>query len=147
MEVSVQSQVYVFLSTLTAGIFIGLIYDFYRLFRYYSRPKRIKTFIEDLIFWLMLSLMIVLFVNRVNEGEFRAFLFLGFTLGIILYSRLLSRSVIKFISNIIDSIIFRSKKILGFMIYPIRFIKKHLSVLKMFYYNLIKGIKTIAEKK
>lgn len=147
MEASVQSQVYVFLSTLTGGIFIGLIYDFYRLFRYYSRPKRIKTFIEDLIFWLLLSLMIVLFVNRVNEGEFRAFLFLGFTLGIILYSRLLSKNVIKFISNIIDGLIFKTKKVLKLMVGPIGGLKKHFNIFKVFYHNLVKGMKTLLEKK
>ena len=158
MEATLQSQLYVFLLSLVGGVVIGLIYDFYRLSRYYSRPKRIKTFIQDLIFWLVLSIIIILFVNRVNEGEIRGFIFLGFTIGILLYSRLLSKKVIRFISYTIDLFIYRVKKIVRFILSPfrsiseklfktLRKIKKYLNLPGIFYANTMKSIKTIVKKK
>lgn len=158
METSVQSQTYIFLATLIAGIVIGLIYDFYRLFRYYSRPKKIKTFIQDLLFWLFLSLMIVIFVHHVNEGELRGFIFIGFTIGIILYSRLLSKKIIRFISYIIDLIIDKVKKIFKIIFRPFNLFKgevkkvkrsfrKYLNLPKLFFSNTVKSINTIIKKK
>lgn len=158
METSVQSQTYVFLATLIAGIAIGLIYDFYRLFRYYSRPKKIKTFIQDLFFWLLLSFMIVIFVNKVNEGELRGFLFIGFIIGIILYSRLLSKKIIRFISYTIDFIIDKIKHMFKIIFRPFSLCKgrirkakisfrKYLNLPKLFFSNTVKSINTIMKKK
>lgn len=158
MESTLQSQLYIFLLSLAGGVIIALIYDFYRLSRYYSKPKRIKTFIQDLIFWLVLSLIIILFVNRVNEGEIRGFIFLGFTIGILLYSRLLSKKVIRFISYTIDLFISQVKKVMGFILSPfksvrdelfksLRKFKKYLNVPRIFYDNTMKSISTITKKK
>lgn len=158
MEVSLQGQVYIFLATLIGGLAIGLSYDLYRLFRYYFKPKRIKTFIQDLIFWLLLSLVIVLFINRVNEGEFRGFIFIGFTLGIILYSRLLSKYVIKFMSYLIDLIIEKVLMVINLILKPFRNLKisikiqfnkyrKYFNLPSIFYNNTKKSLKTILKKK
>lgn len=158
MEISIQSQVHIFVITLLCGVLIGLIYDFYRLFRYYSRPKRIKTFIQDLIFWLLLSVIIILVVNKVNEGELRGFIFIGFTIGIIIYSRLLSKKIIRLISHIVDLIIANLKKSFKFILKPLLLLrrsaknifkdtKKYLNLPKIFYDNMVKSVKTISKKK
>lgn len=158
MESSVQSQIYIFLITLLGGILIGLTYDLYRLFRYYSRPKRVKTYIQDLIFWIFLSIGIIIFVNRVNEGELRGFIFIGFTLGILLYSRLLSKTVIKYISYVVNFIIAEIKCTIGIVFNPlksvarklsrgIKNVKKYLNIPKAFYQNIIKSVKTVRKKK
>lgn len=158
MEASLQGQIYIFLATLIGGLVIGLSYDLYRLFRYYFKPKRVKTFIQDLIFWLFLSLAIVLFINRVNEGEFRGFIFIGFTLGIILYSRLLSKYVIKFISYLIDLIIEKVLVIINLTLKPFKSFKlliknqfnrykKYFNLPSIFYDNTKKNLKTMLKKK
>lgn len=158
MEASLQSQLYIFLATLIGGLVIGLAYDFYRLFRYYFKPKRVKTFIQDLLFWILLSLVIVLFINKVNEGEFRGFLFLGFTLGIILYSRLLSKYVIKFISQVIDLIIEKVVGVINLILKPFKKFKvsikdqihryrKYFNLPAICYNNTKKNLKTILRKK
>lgn len=158
MESSVQSQMYIFLITLLGGTLIGFTYDLYRLFRYYSRPKKVKTYIQDLMFWILLSIGIIIFVNRVNEGELRGFIFIGFSMGIVLYSRLLSKTVIKYISHTINFIIARIKRILKAIFNPfkavmvklslrVRNIKKYLNIPKLLYNNTIKNIKTVIKKK
>lgn len=158
MESSVQNQLYLFAITSLGGVAMGLVYDFYRLFRYYSRPKKFKTHIQDLLFWIFLSISIVIFVNKVNEGEFRGFIFIGFTIGILIYSRLLSKKIIKFISYIIDFIIIKVKSIIHGILTPIRVIntklnknikdiRKYLSIPKIYYKNTIKDLRTMMRKK
>lgn len=158
MDSSVQNQIWMFLITLGCGISIGAIYDFYRLFRYYSRPKRIKTFIQDLIFWLLLSAIIILVVDLINDGELRGFIFVGFTLGIIMYSRLLSKKLIKVITYVIDALIYKFRRLIQVMGSPfreikcrvtnkLRTIKKYLNIPRLVYDNTLKSVATILKKK
>ncbi len=158
MESSIIGQVYIFLITLLGGMAIGLTYDLYRLFRYYARPKRVKTLLQDLMFWMLLSIGIIIFVNRVNEGELRGFIFIGFTIGILLYSRLLSRTVIKCISYTVNIIVLKIKSILNILLNPFRTIvgkckqevknvKKYLKIPKVCYNNAVKGVKTVLKKR
>ena len=158
MDSSVQSQIYMFITTLVCGMSIGAIYDFYRLFRYYSRPKRIKTFIQDLIFWLLLSAIIILVVDLINDGELRGFIFVGFTIGIILYSRLLSKKTIKTITYIVDAVIYRLRRLTQVIGAPFiefrceilkksKIIKKYLNIPRLVYDNTLKSINTILKKK
>lgn len=151
METTIQSQIYIFLVTLLGGMIIGLTYDLYRLFRYYSRPKRVKTYMQDLIFWMFLSIGIIIFVNRVNEGELRGFIFIGFTIGILLYSRLLSQTVIKYISYIINAIIYKIKLILEVIFNPFKVViakfKSKVGNIKKYYNNTSKNMKMILKKK
>lgn len=116
----IHSQGYIFLSTLYGGIIIGFIYDIYRIFRYFFKPKKVATFIEDLIFWVIIAL-IALFVLIFNSwGELRGYEFLGFLSGAILYNKLLSKIVITILVNIIKVIIRVLKYLLDISLYPFK---------------------------
>ncbi len=92
---SILDELYVFLSALYGGIIIGFIYDLYRIFRCVFRPKKIATIIEDLVFWMMISITAVAVLFYSNDGQLRFYPFLGFAAGAIIYNSLLSKPVIR----------------------------------------------------
>ena len=128
MDNSIQSQAYIFFATLYGGIIIGFIYDIYRIFRYYSKPKKVATFIEDLIFWLIVSVISLFILIFSNWGEIRGYVFLGFISGAFLYSRLLSKPVITVLVYVVNFIVKVVKCIFRILFFPFKLIAKQLYV-------------------
>ncbi|WP_202710122.1 spore cortex biosynthesis protein YabQ [Sporosalibacterium faouarense] len=123
MEGVIHSEVYVFLTTLYGGIIIGFIYDIYRIFRYFFKPKRVATFIEDLVFWIIVSVLSLLIIIFSNWGELRGYVFLGFILGALLYNRLLSKIVITILVKVITILWRGIKFILNIVFYPFKLLE------------------------
>ncbi len=65
LEINLIDEFYIFLVSINYGLILGVIYDLYRVFRYYSKPKKILTMIEDFILWLIITL--VFFIIFVEE--------------------------------------------------------------------------------
>lgn len=122
MDSFIHNEIYIFLTTLYGGIIIGFVYDIYRIFRYFFKPKKIATFIEDLIFWIIVSLIALIILLFSNWGEIRGYVFLGFISGAFLYHKLLSKIVITIIVHIVRYIINLLKYILGIIFIPFKFI-------------------------
>ncbi|TCO71361.1 spore cortex biosynthesis protein YabQ [Marinisporobacter balticus] len=120
----VSEQLYVFLATLYGGIFIGFIYDLYRIFRCIFKPKKIATIIEDLIFWIVISIAAITVLLFSNEGQVRFYTFLGFMIGSILYNRILSKFVIKSMILLLRMIRKIILKIVKIILYPLRVLRK-----------------------
>lgn len=92
---SLTSQFYAFLVTVLAGVTIGVIFDFYRVIRGLARPRKVFTYLGDLAFWVI-STMVIFFLLLVgNWGEIRFYVFIGILAGIGLYLKCLSRYFIK----------------------------------------------------
>lgn len=122
MDSYVQSQAYIFFATLYGGIVMGFVYDIYRIFRYYLKPKKVATFIEDFVFWIIISVIFLTVILYTNWGEIRGYVFLGFFSGAFLYSRLLSKIIITTLVWIVNGIIKILKYIFGVLFYPFRLI-------------------------
>lgn len=122
MDSFFQSQSYIFFATLYGGIVMGFIYDLYRIFRYYLKPKKVATFIEDFIFWIIISVTFLTVILYANWGEIRGYIFLGFFTGAFLYSRFLSKIIITTIVWIVNGIIKMLKYILKVIFFPLRLI-------------------------
>lgn len=100
MEVSVSSQVYVFLVMAAAGIGCGFLFDLLRVWRRLLRPGKISTGISDLIFWLIVSASIFAILFTINNGELRWFELLGLILGSMIYFLAFSRTCMKVVSAV-----------------------------------------------
>lgn len=158
MDTSVQKQIYIFLATLYGGIIMAFIYDLYRIFRYYSKPKKIATFIEDFIFWMIVSIVAVIILIFSSWGELRGYVFLGFISGALLYNKLLSRFIITSLVNLVNLIIKGIKKLIDtiiapflimkkYLVKPYKKVKKYLRIPSIFFGNIKKYIKNIIMKK
>lgn len=127
MESTINSQAYVFLTTFYGGIIIGLTYDIYRIFRYFFKPKKVATFIEDLVFWIIVSLIAVFILIFSNWGELRGYIFIGFILGTLLYNKLLSKIVISVLVHLTKLVVDGIKWVINIVLYPIKLLFKILS--------------------
>lgn len=135
----VLEQFYIFLKLTLGGIFIGFIYDLYRLFRYFINPKKIATIIGDTIFFILVSIIVLFFLFYSNWAELRWYVFLGFLVGGILYKIFLSDIIVKVFRKIIFIILFPLKKVINI---KKRFIKKILKKNKNGYRKIIGKIKS-----
>lgn len=120
MENVIHSQGYIFLATLYGGIAIGFFYDLYRIFRYFFKPKKVATFFEDLMFWIIIALIALYVLIFSNWGVLRGYEFFGFLLGAILYHKLLSKMVITILVKAVRLILKALKCLLDIILYPFK---------------------------
>ena len=97
MDFNIRGETIVFLVSINTGLIAGMIYDVYRVFRYFSKPNKILSAIEDFIFWLIISLVFFFTIIKSTEGILRGYLFFGFILGIGIYFKLISKYIFVFI--------------------------------------------------
>lgn len=128
MDSSLKIQGYIFLSTVYGGLMIGLIYDLYKVIRYFLKPKKFATYIEDLFFWIIAALVIFNILLKSNWGELRGYVFLGFFIGILLYLKILEKVVFKILFFIFGSLIKGFKKVFSIIFYPVIILKRKLKL-------------------
>ena len=113
------NQLYIFLCFFLTGIVIGVLFDIFRILRRSFKTWDIVTYVQDFIFWILTGVILLYSIFTFNNGELRAFVFVGILLGVTLYILLIS----KFFIKIAVKIILMIKKIL---FYPINLIKKYI---------------------
>ncbi|KNZ68892.1 spore cortex biosynthesis protein YabQ [Thermincola ferriacetica] len=101
---NLSTQLFAFGVTVCGGFLLGLLFDFYRVARGVIRPKKIITHLGDLIFWIISTFIIFLFLLLGNWGEIRLYVFIGLLLGSTIYLKIFSSRVIKTILLIIKAI-------------------------------------------
>ncbi|NJD01056.1 MAG: spore cortex biosynthesis protein YabQ [Ruminiclostridium sp.] len=122
MTVSVSSQAYVFLCSVAGGVVIALVYDIFRIMRKVIKTGSLFTYVEDLLFWILVAVVMFATVYYSNEGELRSYIFLGTLLGVVLYALLLSKAIMNsslFIIRIVKGVLRFLWMVLSF---PIRVI-------------------------
>ncbi|QQY79488.1 spore cortex biosynthesis protein YabQ [Keratinibaculum paraultunense] len=142
MDITIKMQLYIFLTSIYGGLVAGFFYDLYRISRYYFKPKHLITQIEDLLFWIGISLLFFYILNRSNWGEIRGYVFLGFFLGGTLYSKLLSNVFYPLLKGLFNGIRQFFKKTTQWILFPFKHVSKKLS-LKL---NRLKKLKNIPKE-
>ncbi len=91
----INNEFSIFLSFVLIGLIIGFLFDFFRILRRsYETPDSI-TIVEDIVFWLISGLLLLIGIFVLNEGKIRAYLFLGLFAGIFIYIATLSKYIMK----------------------------------------------------
>lgn len=117
MDNSLKVQSYIFLTSIYGGLLVGLVYDLYKVFRYFLKPKKIATIIEDVLFWFVITIIVFTVLIKSTWGELRGYIFIGLFMGVFLY--------FKFISKVIYPILIRLfKLIISILGMPFRQVKK-----------------------
>jgi len=144
-EISLTDEFYIFLISINYGLIIGLIYDLYRVLRYYSKPKQIKSFIEDLLLWIIISIIFFIFLFRNTDGVIRGFVVLGFIVGFVFYIKIISKYNFPLLIKIFRLIFSVFNEIIHIIIYPYivlkKFLKKVIKKILLIPKALIKDIK------
>ena len=103
MENSI-NQLYTLFVFILSGAVIGILFDLFRILRKSFKTPDIITYIEDILFWVISGFLIISAIFKFNDGELRAYLFIGIFLGIIIYIMLFT----KLVNNIFLKILFIS---------------------------------------
>lgn len=127
MENSIKIQFFIFLTSIYAGMIAGIAYDLYRVIRYHSKPSKIVTGIEDLVFWIGEALIFFYIFNKSNWGELRGYIFIGFFVGGAMYTKILSRFLYPILLKIFNGLANIIKWIAYIIKFPFRKGKKTLS--------------------
>lgn len=114
-------QVYNFGWTMLVGLIMGIIFDFFRALRRKGNTKNIMVYIQDILFWIIIAIIIIVSSFIINDGELRGYMLLGYLLGTTFYVLLFSKYVKGFFGLIFDGI----EKGFSFIFSPIiRILKK-----------------------
>lgn len=73
-------EVYVFLWSILVGVFLTFIFDFFRLLRRNKKTNDITVYIQDIFFWIIVTIVIMLSAFFTNSGELRGYMFIGYAL-------------------------------------------------------------------
>lgn len=123
MENTMIVDLYMFFTASYGGLIAGLIYDFYRILRYKTKPSKKGTYIQDFLFWTIVAILFFYILIKVNWGELRGFIIIGFFLGIIIYIKLFSRFIYPLCAKLMELIF----KIISLVFLPIRFVRSRTS--------------------
>ena len=95
MILSMSGQGLLFLTTVAAGFAIGFVYDIFRIVRKTVPHSHLMVQVEDVLYWVAVSLLMFYFMLHRNYGEIRFFSIAGAALGMILYFYSVSVIVMK----------------------------------------------------
>lgn len=109
---SLTSQLYAFLVTIITGIAIGILFDFYKVIRGLTRPRKAFTYLGDLAFWIIATLVVFFMLLIGNWGEIRFYVVIGVFAGTALYMKFFSKGFLRLLSGLILVV----KKIIRFII-------------------------------
>lgn len=146
MSISMGEQTSTFILTVCVGFFIGFVYDLFRILRKTLKHVNIFTQLEDLIFWIFVSLVMYYILLSKNYGEVRAFSIIGAFIGMIIYFMTLSQIFVPITVKTIGLI----KKCIVFIIkiafIPINFVIKLVKYPYNFFKNLFIHLKKLSLK-
>ena len=135
------SQEYMLAVSIMAGMFLGFMWDIYRLIRHYGKLNATGTVIGDILYWIISIKISTQLILDISYGNVRFFILLGFLTGALLYFYGISRYILKLLIFIIDFIMKVIKTIIHLLIDPVKFI---ISKLKLFLYTF--KLKYIAQR-
>ena len=113
------SQEYMLAVSVMAGMFLGFIWDIYRLIRHYGKLKAAGTVIGDILYWII----------SIRLGTRLIFILVGFLAGALLYFYGISRYILKVFIFTIDFILKVIKIVIHLLTAPVKFIIRRIKIL------------------
>ncbi len=83
-----------FMTSFVYGIFLMAVYDMLRILRRTIRHGAISVAVEDLLFWVVGSILFFRMIYEKNAGIIRGCAFLAMTMGMCIYHYTISRYVV-----------------------------------------------------
>lgn len=111
------------------GIIITFVYDNIRVWRRVISHNTFLLSVEDLFFWIWVSLSIFLLQHRENDGVFRWFSVVGAFMGMFLYRRLCSRFYIKKMTLLLRAVLKILYTVFSCLFSPIYFLESRIKIL------------------
>jgi len=94
-------QVYTFLLAIFAGALVGMIFDISRVKRKLIKTHDVVVYIEDILYWIIISVVLFVLMYYSKECEVRSYILLGLIIGVIMYICMLSKYVLFILERVI----------------------------------------------
>lgn len=111
----ITNQVYVFFWSIIIGAALTLVFDFFRLMRRNKETRDLIVYIQDIFFWFIVAIVIIISAFITNSGELRGYMFIGYALGAMFYLLLFSKLILKIFGTIFDKINLFFEKIIAIL--------------------------------
>jgi len=126
--ITINEQVFLFLTCVQTGVMMGMLYDLIRIFRKIIQHPNWMVQIEDLLYWVTCGCFAFIMLYWENYGQIRVFVFAGILIGSVLYFLTFSILFMK----VATWVIFWIKKIINqliqFVLIPIKCIIRILDI-------------------
>ena len=116
-----QEQTFIFFFII--GLILGMMFDIFRVLRKNIKTPDSITFIEDILYITISIVLIILAIIKINNGIIRFYIFIGITLGIVVYSLTISNLCVIILSVIIKTVIYLLQNIQKYIILITKHIK------------------------
>lgn len=127
MGVNISQELISFLSTVIAGVFWGIFYDFFHVLSKFFKRKLFLSFF-DILFTVFAFIITIFIFYSYSSYSLRLFLFLGLFLGGILYFLILSKPVRCILGYFFKNILKLFHFIFKILLTTVRFLYKILLV-------------------
>ncbi|MCC8168876.1 MAG: spore cortex biosynthesis protein YabQ [Oscillospiraceae bacterium] len=117
-------DVCVLLCMTVCGAALSMLFDLRRSVQRAVKLPDFAVIAADLLFWLVVSAVVIASIWVLNSGILRAYEFIGLILGSVLYFALLSPAVIWLFTHITENILKIITFIFKILLTPIRFLYK-----------------------
>lgn len=119
-ETDLVKEIYIFLFAINQGIILGLLYDTYKAIRKLFKPKKVLGAVEDIVLWIIITLIVFIFLFKHLNGVFRGFVFIGFLIGGLFYLKILSNFTFPVIFKTFKLIFDLINEIIKAILYPFK---------------------------
>ena len=105
MSADIINESILWMSCFFAGIVITIVYDLVLVFRRIIEHKYFFVALEDILFWIFVSVTLFLLLYHMNKGAIRWFAVFGLFVGMYLYKKVFGETLVIFMSTIIGHIL------------------------------------------
>ncbi len=113
---AIQQETIQFLLFIAIGFIFSIVFDFFRAIRKIRQPKNHVVLIQDVIYFNIITIILIIFIVNIKEEVFRLYLIIAIILGIILYILIVGDKI----RNIFVYIIKYMKYVIEFVFLPVR---------------------------
>lgn len=112
-----------FICAILSGVLAGVLFDIYRVIKGDEQSNPIITFISDVLFWILTSILVFIFLLYTNYAYVSIYIYLLIFLGLFGYLKLFSRGFSKILRKIINETYSFTRAIFKAILYPINILK------------------------
>ena len=129
----INSETIDFLQFIGVGVLLALIFDIFRAHRIYKKVNKKMAIFQDVIYFLIAWLVIIVALLKLLKGNIRLYLFVGILIGMLMYFSTFSKYIIKLNLKIFKF----NSKFIDYIFLPLKFdielIKKIYEILSNFF--------------
>ncbi len=105
MSIEIINESVFWLYCFLTGIAITIVYDFLRILRNVVKHPYMMVAMEDIFFWIFVSVVLFLLLYHMNNGTVRWFAVFGLFVGMLFYKKIFGDFLVIFMSTILGRIL------------------------------------------